>query len=71
MPIPKLKWAFLQTENNDNNNKGLIPHLALANVHLPYSAGLNEQLYCVEGQKPKSNSHIVQIQVAGLTYWIP
>ena len=23
------------------------------------------------GTKPKSNSHIVQIQVAGLAYWLP
>ena len=46
MPIPKIKWAFPQTENNNinnnnnnnnnnDNNKGLIPNLAVANVHLP------------------------------------
>ena len=28
----------------------------------------NAPLYCVERQKPKSNSHIIQIQVAGLAY---
>ena len=42
MPVPKLKWAFLQTEsNNDNNNnkkknkKALILNLAVANMQLP------------------------------------
>ena len=33
MPIPKIKWAFPQTENNNNNNnnnnKELIPTLAV------------------------------------------
>ena len=42
MPVPKLKWAFLQAEsNNDNNNKkkknkkALILNLAVANMQLP------------------------------------
>ena len=45
--------------------------LAVANARLPKLAGSNGPLYCVDGQKPKSNSHIVQIQVAGLAYWLP
>ena len=41
MPVPKLKWAFLQTESNNNNNnkkknkKALILNLAVANMQLP------------------------------------
>ena len=41
MPVPKLKWAFLQTESNNNNKKkkknkkALILNLAGANMQLP------------------------------------
>ena len=41
MPVPKLKWAFLQTESNNNNKKkkknkkALILNLAVANMQLP------------------------------------
>ena len=55
-------------DNKNNSNKGLIPTLAVANARLPSLSGSNGPLYCVEGPKLKSNSHIVQIQVPGLAY---
>ena len=53
------KYNNNNNNNNNNNIKGRIPTLTVANASLPYLAGSNGPLYCVEGQKPKSNSHIV------------
>ena len=52
--------------NDNNNNKRLIPTLVVANASLPV-AGSNGLLYCVEEQKPKSDSYIVRRSNSG--FW--
>ena len=45
--------------------KGLIPTLAVVKSRLPQLASSNGPLYCAEGQKPKSNIHIVHRSNSG------
>ena len=71
----KREFIILQELNKQfvTNSEFCSTRLAYIQVkpRLPQLAGSNGPLYTVEGQKPKSNSHIVQIQDAGLTYWLP
>ena len=59
------QYSFTMYWHNNNNKKELISTLAVANARLPQLAGSNGSLYCVEGQKFKSNSIIVHRSNSG------
>ena len=74
------KVNFKQRNNNNNDNKGIKGLSQILRVYPNPRSGqralaligwFERAVILCGGQKPKSNSHIVQIQVAGLACWLP